>query len=171
MRTAPSRGGRNRALFRAGAVALAAALSLHALPYAFADPYEDDARAAASDRDYAEGKRAIERQDWGSAVRHFDAAARRFPENADVQNYLGFAYRKSGKLDLAFEHYKIALKLDPRHRGAHEYIGEAYLMAGDVAGAERHLGALREICLLPCSELADLEREVREYRARARATR
>lgn len=40
--------------------------------------------------------------------------------------------------------------LDPRHRGAHEYIGETYLLAGDVNGAEKHLAALKEICLLPC---------------------
>jgi hypothetical protein len=43
-------------------------------------------------------------------------------------------------------------------------------MAGDLAGAQKHLAALREICLLPCEELADLEREIKEYRANSRAT-
>ncbi len=56
--------------------------------------------------------------------------------------------------------------LDPRHRGAHEYIGEAYLLTGDVAGARKHLAALREICLLPCEELTDLERAIAEYTGR-----
>jgi hypothetical protein len=32
-------------------------------------------------------------------------------------------------------------------------------MTGDLAGAERHLAALKEICLLPCEELRDLERD------------
>ena len=31
-------------------------------------------------------------------------------------------------------------------------------MTGDLAGAERHLAALKEICLLPCEGLKDLER-------------
>lgn len=43
-------------------------------------------------------------------------------------------------------------------------------MVGDLASAEKHLAALREICLLPCEELADLEREIREYRAKSAAT-
>ena len=45
---------------------------------------------------------------------------------------------------------------------AHEYIGEAYLMVGDLASAQKHLEALRKICLLPCEEFADLEREIAE---------
>lgn len=46
---------------------------------------------------------------------------------------------------------------------AHEHIGDAYLMVGDLASAQKHLAALREICLLPCEELADLERGIAEY--------
>jgi hypothetical protein len=60
--------------------------------------------------------------------------------------------------------YRRALELNPRHRGAHEYAGEAYLMVGDLARAEEHLTALRRICLLPCEELGDLEREIAAYR-------
>ena len=63
--------------------------------------------------------------------------------------------------DLAFRHYKRAIEIEPRHRGAHEYIGETYLLAG----AEKHLDALRQICLLPCDELQDLESAVARYRA------
>jgi hypothetical protein len=64
----------------------------------------------------------------------------------------------------AFKHYKRAIELEPRHRGAHEYIGEAYLMVGDVPNAEKHLAALRAICLLPCEELTDLEKAFAKYR-------
>ena len=39
-------------------------------------------------------------------------------------------------------------------------------MMNDLPGAERHLAALREICLLPCEELADLEKAVKEYRGK-----
>jgi hypothetical protein len=37
-------------------------------------------------------------------------------------------------------------------------------MAGDLASAQKHLEALRGICLLPCEELADLEREIAAYK-------
>ena len=89
----------------------------------------------------------------------------RHPDEADLHSDLGFAYRNLRDLDRAFVHYRRALALDPRHRGAHEYIGEAYLMAGDLASAEKHVAALRAICLLPCEELKDLEEAVGGYRA------
>ena len=111
----------------------------------------------------AAGRKAIEARDWNTAIKSFSTAALRSPDNADIQNYLGFAYRKIGQLDPALKHYRRALELNPRHRGAHEYIGEAYLMVGDLAGAQKHLDALRTICLLPCEELADLERQIADY--------
>jgi hypothetical protein len=70
-------------------------------------------------------------------------------------------------MDKAFEHYKRALALKPEHRGAHEYIGEAYLMVGDVVNAEKHLAALRAICLLPCAEFEDLRKAIGAHRAQA----
>jgi Flp pilus assembly protein TadD len=106
----------------------------------------------ASDPDYAAGKQALDRKDWGEAARRFRQAALRDPDNADLQNYLGFSYRHLRQLDAAFEHYRRALELNPRHRGAPEYAGEAYLMVGNLARAEEHLAALRRICLLPCEE-------------------
>jgi Flp pilus assembly protein TadD len=130
----------------------------------FAEPSETKPEAAASDPDYAAGKVALERKDWLEAARRFGQAALRDPDNADLQNYLGYSYRNLGQLDAAFQHYRRALALNPRHRGAHEYAGEAYLMVGDLARAEEHLAALRKICLLPCEELGDLERQIAEYR-------
>jgi Flp pilus assembly protein TadD len=135
-------------------------------PSAAADPEETDPDLANRDEDYAAGKRAAENKDWAQAVRLFQRAEVRYPDHADLQNNLGFSYRNLKQYDFAFKHYKRAIELDPRHRGAHEYIGEAYLLTGDLANAEKHLAALRDICLLPCEELKDLERAVAEYRAR-----
>ncbi len=95
------------------------------------------------------------------AVRWFERAEKRHP---DLQNILGFWYRNLQQYDLAFKHYKRALALDPRHRGAHEYIGETYLLTGDLAGAQKHLAALKAICLLPCDEMQDLEGAIARYR-------
>ena len=70
-------------------------------------------------------------------------------------------------MELAFTHYRRALQLNPRHRGAHEYIGEAYLMTNDLPKAEQHLGALQEICLIPCEEYEDLKKAIADYRRKA----
>jgi Flp pilus assembly protein TadD len=135
-------------------------------PIAVAEPYEDTPDAAARDPDYAAGKAAMEKKNWAEAVKRFHQAGLRDPDSADLHNYLGFSYRNLKQMDLAFRHYKRSIELNPRHRGAHEYIGEAYLMLNDLPSAEKHLAALRSICLLPCEELADLEKAVTEHRAR-----
>jgi Flp pilus assembly protein TadD len=132
-----------------------------------ADPTEDDPAAAKLDPDYAAGKQAIEAKNWSAAIKPLSSAALRDTRNADIQNYLGYAYRHTGQLDLAFKHYGRALQLNPRHRGAHEYIGEAYLMVNNLAKAEEHLIALQKICLIPCEEYEDLKKTIAEYRKRA----
>ena len=131
-----------------------------------ADPTDDDPEAAALDPDYAAGRRAIEAKEWRAAVKALSAAALRDTRNADIQNYLGYAHRHLGDLPRAFAHYERALKLNPRHRGAHEYAGEAALLAGDLPRAQRHLAALKSICLLPCEELGDLQTAVEAYKTR-----
>ncbi len=115
--------------------------------------------------EHAAGKKAIEAGDWNGAIKSLTAAAQRDSRNADIQNLLGYAYRKSGQLDPAFKHYQRALQLDPRHRGAHEYIGEAYLMVDNPAKAEEHLAALKKICLSVCEERDDLMKSIERYRA------
>ncbi len=115
--------------------------------------------------EHAAGKKAIEAGDWNGAIKSLTAAAQRDSRNADIQNLLGYAYRKSGQLDPAFKHYQRALQLDPRHRGAHEYIGEAYLMVDNPAKAEEHLAALKKICLSVCEERDDLIKSIERYRA------
>ena len=112
------------------------------------------------------GKAAIEAKDWKKAIDNLSLAAAREPANADIQNFLGYANRKSGNLEAAFKHYNEALKLDPKHRGAHEYIGEAYLMAGNPAKAEEHLAALDKLCLFSCEEYRDLKKSIADYKAK-----
>jgi len=122
--------------------------------------------AAPRDPDYDNGKQAIEAKNWKLALEQFGRAASRDPNNADIHNYLGYAYRKSGSLDAAFRSYGEALRLEPGHKGAHEYIGEAYLMANNLAKAEEHLAALDKICFFSCEEYRDLKMEIEEYKQR-----
>jgi Flp pilus assembly protein TadD len=143
-------------------------LSLALLPgTSFADPTDEAPKEGQLDPEYAAGKAAIAAKDWSAAIRSLSSAALRDTRNADIENYLGYAYRQSGQFQSAFTHYERALQLDPRHRGAHEYIGEAYLMANNLTKAEEHLAALQRICLIPCEEYEDLRKAIADYRARA----
>ena len=120
--------------------------------------------AVARDPDYAAGKKAIEAKQWSVAIAALSSAALRDTRNADIQNYLGYAYRNAGQLDVAFRHYERALALSPRHRGAHEYVGEAYLIVNNLAKAEEHLVALQQICLIPCEELRELKEKIEAFK-------
>ena len=119
--------------------------------------------------DHAAAQKAIQAKNWNAAIKSLTAAEKSEPRNADVQNLLGYAYRNSGKLDLAFKHYERALQLNPKHLGAHEYIGEAYLMVNNPAKAEEHLAALKKFCSRVCEERDDLAKAIADYRRRTAA--
>ena len=132
---------------------------------------DPDPAPPSASTDLEAGRRAIQARDWNAAVKSLTAAERQEPRNADVHNLLGYSYRNSGKLDLAFKHYARALQLDPRHLGAHEYVGEAYLMANNLARAEEHLVALGTLCAQRCREREDLEKQIAEFRRRSAAAK
>jgi tetratricopeptide (TPR) repeat protein len=93
------------------------------------------------DPDFKTGKKALAAEDWKGAIAAFEVAALQDPFNADVQNYIGYGYRRLRELGPAIGHYQRALMLNPRHRSAHEHLGEAYLMLGEPAKAEQLLTA------------------------------
>jgi len=95
--------------------------------------------------------------------------AEKDPANAQSRVQLGNMYFDAERYQDAIQWYEAALKLNPNHKGAHEYIGEAYLMVGDVASAEKHLAALRSICLLRCDEFIELDKAIAAHRAQGKA--
>ena len=117
------------------------------------------------DPDFAAGKRALLAEDWNSAIATLKLAALRDPRNADIQNYIGYAYRRLRQLGPAMHHYQQALALNRRHRSAHEHIGELYLVLGEPAKAEQQLAMLEDICLIPCVETDDLWRAIATYKS------
>ena len=123
-----------------------------------------DADWAQLDPDFKAGKQALGAEDWNGAIAALELAALRDPLNADIQNYIGYAYRRLRQLGPAIGHYQQALILNPRHRSAHEHLGEAYLMLGEPAMAEQFLSALKNLCLIPCDEYDDLKRAVAAYK-------
>jgi tetratricopeptide (TPR) repeat protein len=127
-----------------------------------------DADWAQLDPDFKAGKKALGAEDWNGAIAALELAALREPFNADIQNYIGYAYRRLRHLGPATDHYQQALMLDPRHRSAHEHLGEAYLVLGEAAKAEQLLAALENLCLIPCEEYDDLKRAFAAYKRLAR---
>jgi tetratricopeptide (TPR) repeat protein len=123
-----------------------------------------DADWAQLDPDFKAGKRALAAKDWNGAIAALERAALRDPLNADIQNYIGYSYRRLRQLGPAIGHYQQALVLNPRHRSAHEHLGEAYLVLGEPARAEQLLTALQNICLIPCEEYDDLKRAIAAYK-------
>jgi len=123
------------------------------------------------DPDFAAGKRALVAEDWNGAVTALEFAVLRDPRNADIENYIGYAYGRLREMGPAMGHYQQALMLNSRHRSAREHLGELYLALGEPIKAEEQVAALREICLIACDELADLERAVAAYKVAAQRPR
>src|SRR5436305_2031349 len=115
------------------------------------------------DPDFAAGKKALVAEDWNAAIAALKLAALRDPRNADIQNYIGYAYRRLRQFGPAMGHYQQALLLNRRHRSAHEHLGELYLVLGEPAKAEEQLAMLEDICLIPCVEIEDLKRALAAY--------
>jgi len=116
------------------------------------------------DPDFAAGKKALVADDWQGAIAALELAAVRDPRNADIQNYIGYAYRRLRQFGPAMQHYQQALLLNRRHRSAHEHLGELYLTLGDPAKADEQLATLQDICLIPCAETDDLKRAIAAYK-------
>lgn len=110
--------------------------------------------------EFAAGKKALIAENWHGAIAVLKSAALRDPRNADIRNYIGYAYRRLGQMAPAIEHYQQALILNPRHRSAHEHLGEVHLALGDPVTAEQHLAHLEDICLIGCEEYDDLKRAI-----------
>ena len=123
-----------------------------------------DADWAQLDPDFKAGKKALGAEDWNGAITALELAALRDPLNADIQNYIGYAYRRLRQLGPAIGHYRQALMLNPRHRSAHEHLGEAYLVLGEPTMAEQLLSALENLCLIPCDEYDDLKQAIAAYK-------
>ena len=57
---------------------------------------------------------------------HLEEAHRRFPRSTEVLNYLGEAYRRQGRPDLALETWRRSLELDPGQRQLREFVEREY---------------------------------------------
>ena len=142
---------RRRSLLAAGVCA--AAVALHHVP---AVAYVDLPPVTVPNADAESALRALEDGLWLRALDGFPAALALQPSNPDFHGGAGFAYRKLGRMDPSFRHYREALAIDPNHRGAHEYIGEACLAVGEKDKVREHLERLEATCGRGCDEYRGL---------------
>lgn len=68
--------------------------------------------------------------DIDGAIEQYEIGLKMRPDNVDVHNKIGLAYRKKGRIDKAIEHYIVALKLSPYFAPAHNNLGLAYFDMG-----------------------------------------
>jgi tetratricopeptide (TPR) repeat protein len=73
-----------------------------------------------------------------------------------VLNYLGYANRKAGRLELGISYYAKALAIDPNYNLAREYLGEGYVAAGRLDLARAQLAEIAQRCGVACEEYEDL---------------
>ena len=123
-----------------------------------------DDKSLHADPDYVNAVAAIKAERWADAIESMSRHLRASERDADGHNWMGYAYRKQGRLDDALRHYKRALAINPRHLGAHEYSGEAYLLARQPDEAERHLKRLADLCGTSCEQYRDLQQALAQYR-------
>ena len=74
-----------------------------------------------------------------------------------ILNFLGFAHRKAGRLEVGIGYYRQAIEIDPAYPLVREYYGEALLMKGDLDGARAELATIETLCgSRTCEEYEDL---------------
>ena len=79
---------------------------------------------------------------------------KKFPNNADTLNYLGFTTRKLGDYENGEKYYLQGLAIDPKHIGINEYLGELYV------ATNRHNLAIERLEVLKgcnCKEYEELK--------------
>lgn len=102
----------------------------------------------------------IEAKNYKKALIELKRVDRLVPNNADVNNYLGFASRKLAQYSQASTYYTKALKINPNHLGALEYQGELFLTQKKVASAKQNLAKLKRLCGTSCEEYLDLNQAI-----------
>lgn len=114
---------------------------------------------------FAAGLKALEAQDYRTAIRQLERAIVAQPANADAYWRLAEAHRQSGDLRRAVKYARIARELEPAHRGALLEEGLAWLAAGDKAQAQAMLETLGAKCKQACPEYERLRQALSDTKS------
>lgn len=95
---------------------------------------------------------------------------RQFPNNADVNNLLGFTSRKLKLYSASAQYYVKALKINPKHLDALAYQGELFIATNKTAMAKKNLAKLQKLCGLNCSQYKALKKALGQKTSKGRRT-
>lgn len=115
------------------------------------------------DKDKKEGKalrdiqELLKKSQFEPALAALVPYTAQYPNDADGWNLRGYASRKLGHYDVAFDYYERALAIEPNHKGALEYMGELYVEMGQKDTARELLARLEGLCPQGCTEVAMLK--------------
>jgi len=149
-------GSRRRNLSSAAGLALLGLIAGSTVVVAAAD--------ARSEAAFNAGVRAIQQQDWQSAVNRLEAAIVADPTNPDAYERLGYAHQQLNEPDKALKYFRIALELEPNHVNALSHHGLAMLSAGNMKEARADLDRLTRRCGAGCAPHDELQRAIDYYR-------
>ena len=102
----------------------------------------------------------IVKKDFTAALAALKIADKDFPNNADINNLLGYSARNLKQYKPAATYYTKALKIDPKHLGALEYQGELFMLTKKTADAKKNLAKLKSLCGVNCEEYLDLKKAI-----------
>ena len=102
------------------------------------------------------GKIKKAKQRFNKALEHLIIANDKNPDQPDILNYLGFAFRKTGDFMMAEVYYLQGLAIDPNHIGINEYLGELYIKTNRIDLAKQRLEILKNCTCEEYDELKEL---------------
>ena len=146
-------------------LALSLALLLSPAPIAFAVDYGPDTQsvAPAPTMNSLSGqmvviRKLIQAKNYKLARSNLVMADKEFPNDADVNNLLGFTSRKLKLYRAAGSYYAKALSINPEHLGALEYQGELFILMKKTSLAKKNLAKLKKLCGTNCAEYLELRK-------------
>jgi tetratricopeptide (TPR) repeat protein len=100
------------------------------------------------------GKIEKAKKRFDKALEYLIIANDKDPDQPDILNYLGFAFRKTGDFLMAEVYYSQGLEIDPNHVGINEYLGELYVETNRIDLAKQRLEILKNC---NCEEYRELK--------------
>ena len=102
----------------------------------------------------------IAAKNFSAALSALKVADKAFPNNADINNLLGYSARNLKQYKPAATYYVKALRIDPNHLGALEYQGELFMLTKKTSDAKKNLAKLKSLCGVNCEEYLDLKKAI-----------
>ncbi len=102
----------------------------------------------------------IASKNFSAALTSLKIADINYPNNADINNLLGYSARNLKQNKAAATYYIKALRINPNHLGALEYQGELFIVTKKVSAAKSNLAKLKRLCGVNCEEYLDLKKAI-----------